>query len=105
MELTSSDASQIWELKMAGVERGRILWFHYNIPKHAMIAWMAILNNLPTLSKLSTLENPNCKQSFLWMERSSRIHGKLAQDVDALSNYSVSSVKIQIPRLLTGGYR
>ena len=47
--------SIVWEsnrLKSRKVEWHRLLWGSFIVPKFACIAWMAILNKLPTMDRL-----------------------------------------------------
>ena len=39
--------------KQSKVNWHRLLWSNFVIPRHAVIAWMALLNRLPTLDRLA----------------------------------------------------
>lgn len=42
----------------------RLLWFPINLPKHGIISWMAILEKLPTLHRLSSWNLPITDDMF-----------------------------------------
>lgn len=47
--------SGIWNgirSKEEKVPRSKLLWFPFHIPKYSIVAWMAILNRLPTKDRL-----------------------------------------------------
>ena len=49
------NVSAIWRIirpKQRKLAWHRLLWGSYSVPKYAFIAWMAILNRLPTLDRL-----------------------------------------------------
>ncbi|XP_016699868.1 uncharacterized protein [Gossypium hirsutum] len=52
------DIVKLWEdirVKGRKVSWHRLLWFPLHIPKHSIIAWMAILNRLPTRDSLVSM--------------------------------------------------
>ena len=43
-------------LKQDKVEWHKLIWFQHHSPKHSLIAWMTILNRLPTKDRLKAWE-------------------------------------------------
>ena len=51
--------TEVWSVirkKKEKVGWHKLVWFHLNMQKHAFIAWLAMLNKLPTKDKLMAWE-------------------------------------------------
>lgn len=59
--------------KQVKIEWHRLVWFQCHIPKHALIAWMAALDRLPTKDRLLSWETSIsgfvCCSNMSWRQK------------------------------------
>ncbi|EOX93379.1 Uncharacterized protein TCM_002232 [Theobroma cacao] len=111
--------------KQVKIEWHRLVWFQCHIPKHALIAWMAALDRLPTKDRLLSWETSisgelsgwkeelhwvvkrlkgNAYVCHIWKERTNRFYGHIARTSSQIYCNIVDAVHLRPYGLKNIGY-